>query len=234
MLRRALLLAGVLTVCSLIFSGSAWASTTSATSPLPSDLWVTAAAGGGAALLVMAGAVLVTKPWDGGWLTAVPATSAWTAQDSWVTNLTAVGAAVTSIFSATAIASFVKGINLDGFTVMSLLFGGAAAMGPLVYGACAKEASSGNDGPVGSRLGVLLASLVTLFAAFGLLADLGLLVSNSIAKEPDPALVYIGLAAAAATIAIYAVRSTDAMVVTQPANPGGSLLSSTARSSGTL
>ena len=32
---------------------------------------------------------------------------------------------------------------------------------------------------------LMLASLVTLFAAYGLLADLGLLVSNSIANEPD-------------------------------------------------
>jgi hypothetical protein len=241
-LRRALLTGGGLTVCGLIFPCSAWASTNSSAPPLPLDLWVTAAAGGGAALLVMAFAVLYTKPWDSdehgdkhGWFAAVPAASAWTAQDSWVTNLTAAGATLTAIFSATAVASFVKGVNIDGFTVMSLLFGGAAVMGPVVYGAFAKEPSDGTDGPVGSRFGLMLASLVTLFAAFGLLADLGLLVSNSVAKEPDPVLVYIALGAAAVMISIYATRSAIAMVKAKPeAHRGGSLLSSAQRSSGTI
>jgi len=106
-----------------------------------------------------------------------------------VTNLTAAGATLTAIFGATAVTSFVKSANVDGFTVMSLLVGGAAVTGPVVYGAFAKQPSDGDNGPVGSRFGLMLASLVALFAAYGLLADLGLLVSNSIANEADLILV---------------------------------------------
>jgi len=166
-------------------------------------------------------------------------TSAWDAKDSWVTNLTAVGTVLTGIFTQSAISTFVPGVERDGFTVMSLLFGGAAVMGPVVYGAFARRPLPGATTPTGTRLGFLAASVVTLFAAFGLLSDLGLLMSDSVATAAEKGLIDAGLALAAVLIGCYAIRST--IVVLQPASASGearragsSLLSPASRASGTL
>lgn len=240
----------------------AWAqgsSSGTAVLPLPADLWVSAAAGGGAAVIVVVLGAVVAGVRPGSLRAPVREAPAWDFKDSWVTNLTALGTVLTGVFTQSAISSFVPNVNKDGFTIMSLLFGGAALMGPVVYGAFASKTSvpaapapagvppparapagsapaggpSASKGPAGTRAGLLLTDLVTLFATYGLLADIGLLVSNSVATRLDQVLVDIGLALSGLVVAVYAIRSTKVMVeVPAAAARSTSLLS--ARLAGTL
>jgi hypothetical protein len=231
---------GVFGACFFGLSGSAWADSGTSDPVLPTNLWVAPLAGGVVALV----AVLVATALSGslhasGWRTPVLSASAWDFQDSWVTNLTALGGTLTAVFSATALGSFFHNTNTDGFTVVSLLFGGATIMGPLVYGAFSCKPTSSTSQPTGTRAGAVLASVVTLFAVFGLLANVGQLISYTIATSTEKVLVYVALGGSALVVAIYAVRSIDAMV-NQPRSttPGQvsapSLLSPVTHVSGTL
>jgi hypothetical protein len=234
---------GALIILILSISDVAWASSSGASTPklvLPTDLWISPLAGGASALAVLAISLAISKPWKkpGGWTAAVPTTSAWDGKDSWVTNVTAVGTALTAVFSATAISTFLGNTDSDGFTVVSLLLGGVVVMGPVVYGAFSKKPKNATSAPNGSRVGLLLANLVTLLATFGLMAEIGHLVSYSTAQRVDKNLVYAALAAAAVVITIYAVRSTNAMIDRHSTHHEGghvaSMISAATRSSGTL
>jgi hypothetical protein len=245
------LLAGATAAAAVLaIPGSAAAATTTTTTvpaSFPSDLWVPAAVGLGAAILVVIASGVVSRCWKGTpasetdrWLsniftTAIKNTNAWDIKDSWLTNITAVTTVVTAIFTQTAVTDFLGGgVDKDAFTVMSILFGFAAVMGPLVFGACASRPlnESTADTPTGTRGGLLAASAVTLFASFGLLADLGLLGSYTSATGAEKDVMCGILLVAAVTIAIYAVRATDYIVNNTEA--GATLISPKGHRSGTL
>jgi hypothetical protein len=192
------------------------ATTTTASASFPSNLWVPAAAGIGASIIIVLVSIWASKCWrDGGLTTAIPDTTAWDTKDSWLTNITAIGTAATAIFTQSAVTNFlVSGVDKDGFTLMSILFGFAAALGPLVFAALASRPpdSAESINPAGTRGGLLLANVVTLFASFGLLADLGLLTSYLNATSTEKGIVYGSLGAAALIVGIYAIRATDVMI----------------------
>ncbi len=249
-----LTLIGSAVVCAEFIAPSAAFATTTITPlplplPLPGYLWVTAAAGGiGAVLLISATALYVRHSIRHSVSTfhlrnKIRNASAWDFKDSWVTNLTTLGAILSGIFTQTAISSFLKGVDPNGFTVMSMLFGGIAVMAPVVYGAFLSAEpnkadtlivaenglsartegaphntpgshEAGTDAtPVGTLAGLLAAALVASFATFGLLANVGLLVSNSIATGPDKFLIVIGLGAAALAVSSYILRATKFMAM---------------------
>lgn len=208
----------------------------SAATPVPpgsfySLLWVAPAAGGVFALAVVILAARHSHSWR--WSTRamrVRSVSAWDFKDSWVTNLTALGTVLTAIFTQSSATDFlVNSPDKDGFTVMSLLFGGAAVMAPIIYGTFPPLECKGGIGdapPTGSRQGLLLATMATLFATFGLLSNIGLFVSDTRSTFTEQVLIYIGLGVSAIIVALYAIRSTTAMVsgrslVTD--NPAGAL-----------
>jgi len=122
--------------------------------------------------------------------------------------------------------------------VVGLLFGGIAAIGPVIYGAFAETPTAGTSSPTGTRGGLMLASLGTLFASFGLMADIGQLVSYGAGTTLEKDLVYIALAVGAAAIGTYAVRSVEVMVSPPAANAqglvAGSMIAPARRFSGTL
>ena len=237
--RIAIVFAGVFALVMAAKPSVAWADGSGTTSILPTNLWIAPLAGGCAAVGAVTLCVWRSRLWTGpGWSGSVPATSAWDVQDSWVTNITALGGTLTGVFSATALSSFFNSTNTDGFTVLSLIFGGVTVLAPVVYGALAKAPTAGSSAPTGSRGGLVLASATTLFAAFGLMADIGLLVSYTIGTSVEKGLVDVGLAFAFIAVTTYAVRSVDAMVNPPAPDKNGmvaaSVLSSAQRTSGTL
>jgi hypothetical protein len=174
------------------------------------DLWIPviggAVAAGAAVLLAgfiarrMTGRVPLS--W---WLTgSVHAGSAWTAKDSWVTNIAALGAILGTVISD-------AGYKLTGpeagVTLLFIVFGGVAVAAPVVYGATAKLESQGINDTTGSVWGFLLAGAATLFAALGELATLGLLVMTVTDSAATQAAVIIALCLGAAAIIVYSVRS---------------------------
>jgi hypothetical protein len=229
---------GTIVVVTLWAPGYAWADTPGASPALPTDLWIAPLAGGIAALFVALFAALKSGARHlADWRAPVKSASAWDVQDSWVTNITALGGTLTAVFSATAIASFFKSTNTDGFTVLSLFFGGATVMGPVIYGALSSRPTVGTSSPTGTRAGAIVACFVTLFAAFGLMADIGQLVSYTIGTTVEKSLVYVAVGIAALFVGIYAVRSVDVML-NAPASAGGmvaaSMMTPAPRTSGTL
>lgn len=243
MRRLQALVRGAIVVVTLCTAGCAWAdtsaTTTAAATPLlPTDLWIAPLAGAIAGLFVAVIATLKsgTKR-RSDWRAPVKSTSAWDVQDSWVTNITALGGTLTAVFSATAIASFFNTTNTDGFTVLSLFFGGATVMGPVVYGALATKPTVGTSSPTGTRAGAIVACFVTLFAAFGLMADIGQLVSYTVGTTAEKSLVYAAVVMAALFVGIYAVRSVDAMVNAPASSTGvaaASMMTPAPHTSGTL
>jgi hypothetical protein len=221
-------------------AGAATTSTTAqaaATAPpsFPSNLWVPAAVAMGLALIVVALTWVVTGCSIATLNRAIPDTKAWDSKDSWLTNITAVGSVLTAVFTQSAVTHYlVTGTDQNGFVVMSVLLGGAAALGPLAFAAFAKRPAdaAGEIAPAGTRAGLLVGNVVTLFSTFGLLALAGLMASDTTATSTEKALVYVGLSLGAVVVVIYALRS--AIIMIKHAHTTATLASPKAVRSGTL
>jgi hypothetical protein len=200
---------------------------------IPSLWWVPLIA----AVATAVGTVLACVAWSGlhgSWKGGlVLATSAWDSSDSWVTNLAAVGSALTALITSSSISTFITGVRTAWFAVVSLMLGGSAVMAPVVFGLFAKTPSTVSHTPVGTRTGLVLASVVSLTAAFGLMAVIGQVMSYSIESATQKSFTYGGLAVAGLLMALYSVRSFAALVAAphqaRDARAGGS-----PRMSGTL
>ena len=174
------------------------------------DLWIPVIGGAIAAGAAVLLAGFIARRMTGRvplwwWLTgSVHAGSAWTAKDSWVTNIAALGAILGTVISDAAYKLTGPGA---GATLLFIVFGGVAVAAPVVYGATAKLESQGLNDTTGSVWGFLLAGAATLFAALGELATLGLLVMNVTGSAATQAAVIAALCLGAAAIIVYSVRS---------------------------
>jgi hypothetical protein len=141
------------------------------------------------------------------WFTgSVHAGPAWTAKDSWVTNIAGVGAVLGTVLSNTALNANFK-TAAPGLTLLYVVFGGVAAGAPVVYGATAKLQSQGINDMTGSVWGFLLAGAASLFAVLGEIATLGLLVTSVPDSVETQRAVIIALCAGALAVLVYSVRS---------------------------
>lgn len=141
------------------------------------------------------------------WFTgSVHAGPAWTAKDSWVTNIAGVGAVLGTVLSNTALNANFK-TAAPGLTLLYVVFGGVAAGAPVVYGATAKLQSQGINDMTGSVWGFLLAGAASLFAVLGEIATLGLLVTSVPDSVQTQRAVIIALCAGALAVLVYSVRS---------------------------
>jgi|ERR1022692_3550561 hypothetical protein len=173
--------------------------------------------------------------WD--WLRgAVHAGAAWSAGDSWATNVSVVGAVLGLITTAsTTLAPLIPKASDASVGGLAIFFGGAAAAAPIVYAALAKRpgADGANAGAVGSRLGLFLAGAATLFAILG---ELGIIAALTF-QLPGQAESYAVTAAvvlAAGAVSAYSVRSLHFMAVAEHSDSKGSFLSKPGKTSATL
>jgi hypothetical protein len=133
----------------------------------------------------------------------------WSFTDSWLTNISTVGAILGTVLAATGFLSEVlPGISTGGFAGLSVLFGGFVIVAPVIYSAASKwqlsEPSDGGSSPPtlvspGRVWGVVLAAGATLWGVFGELAVLVALTTAANASLAARAFI-IGVLSAAAVI----------------------------------
>jgi hypothetical protein len=195
---------------------AAASTTSSPNGPSLANLWAPPVFGAGLAALIVIFAGLFAwgkSNWPGfrSWLIgAVHAGPAWTAKDSWVTNIGAVGAVLGTVVTASNAALktvIIQPAAAADVTILFIVFGGAAAVAPVVYGATAKAESQGTDDATGSAWGLLLAGAASLFAVLGEMATLGLLTWSIADSAVARWTIVIGLGLGAAAVGVYSLRS---------------------------
>jgi len=113
------------------------------------------------------------RPWCWLWRLhyEVNASDAWSPQGSWTTNVTAVGAVLGTVAGTTSVLQpYIP--NSGAFIAISLVFGGAAVLSPVIYAALATSVGITDpggevSGALGTVGGLLLAATFTLFGFFG-------------------------------------------------------------------
>jgi hypothetical protein len=103
-------------------------------------------------------------------------------------------------------------------TILFIVFGGAAVVAPVIYGAAAKAESQGTDTAIGSVWGLLLAGAASLFAVMGEMATMGLLAWSVSDSAVAKWAIVIGLGFGASAVGVYSLRSLM-FFATLPAPP---------------
>lgn len=199
-----------MSVNSIIAAGS-----TSSSNGPGLELWIPPAAGAVAAFAIVAVAGVIAWRMSNGvhfrdWFVgSVYAGPAWTAKDSWVTNIGAVGAILGIVVtdSGTTLKNVILPTPAAGVTLLFILFGGASAAAPVVYGATAKIESQGITDTAGSVWGFLLAGAVSSLVVLGEMATIGLLVWSIVDSTATKWSITVALGLGAAGIISYSVRS---------------------------
>ncbi|HEY5266179.1 MAG TPA: hypothetical protein VIJ40_05135 [Acidimicrobiales bacterium] len=173
------------------------------------------------------------------WTHPIYTSAAWNIKDSWATNLTVVGAVLGTVTSSTtffptpaasASTNFASSPH-DTFMALAIFFGGAAALSPLIYATFAKKPDYKYPGQVeGSVIGLLVASMVTLFATVGELAAVTMIIAVSTATVGERVILIAALFVAAVFMAVYAIRSFWALA---QADPPSTSSDTSGKSSGT-
>lgn len=190
--------------------------TPSSNGPSLANLWAPPVFGAGLAALIVIFAGIFAwgmSNWPGfGWWLVGPvhAGPAWTAKDSWVTNIGAVGAILGTVVTASNAALktvVIQPAAAADVTILFIVFGGASAVAPVVYGATAKAESAGTDTATGSVWGFLLAGAASLFAVLGEMATVGLLAWSIADSAEARWAIVIGLGLGAAAVGVFSLRS---------------------------
>lgn len=164
-----------------------------------------------------------------------PIEAPWSLKDSWLTNVTALGALLGTVLGAGGLLDeWLPGISPTRFLQLNVLFGGVILFAPVVYAAScswgradirvrrtvrdtllwAQRDKSPKPPPpespkftaMGCGWGLVASTCTTLFGVFGQLATLTVMtVAAAATTWPKIALVS-GLGVAAATVFVYAVR----------------------------
>lgn len=158
------------------------------------------------------------RSWLGRLLGEVNAPDAWSPQGSWTTNITAVGAVLGTVAGTTnVLQSYIP--NSGAFVAVSLVFGGAAVLAPVIYAALATSVSitdpgGAESGALGTVGGLLLAAIFTLFGFFGEIFVTLAVAIHAVGGRPGPeAFFWASIIITASLVAIYAYRSLEDMIV---------------------
>jgi hypothetical protein len=104
-------------------------------------VWIPVGFGLGLVILLIAATMLFGVPRPTGetahrgfWRIPLYAASAWTFRDSWATNITAIGAVVGTVLTATgSVGDLLPGLDLGRFSVLIALAGGITVFAPLLF-----------------------------------------------------------------------------------------------------
>lgn len=165
---------------------------------------------------VLVAMVMIAMRTTGKWTDIeVKAGSSWSFKDSWLTNVSAVGAVLAAVLAASGFLDEVApGLSTMKFLGLGLLFGGMVLIGPLVYGALSrwkiKPASDSEPSKVesvGTVGGLTAASAVTLWGVYGQLCTLLALDVGSPGDLWTRAVLALLLFLAIGIVFVYGVRS---------------------------
>jgi hypothetical protein len=81
------------------------------------------------------------------WMHPILASGAWSANDSWATNITTIVTIIGTVLgTTTAVSAFIPGVAIDRFVIVNLIAGGIVAAAPLVFGILYAPWTSRNPG----------------------------------------------------------------------------------------
>ncbi len=144
----------------------------------------------------------------------VAAGSSWSFQDSWLTNVAALGAILGAALAASGFLDEVlPGLETGRFLGLNLLFGGMVLVAPLIYATSSKWEPVTHEGKqklaaTGRTWGVVLAAGSTLWGVIGQLVTLIVLASAAEAEQSVKYTIGGLLALAAVLVFVYAVAFT--------------------------
>lgn len=151
-----------------------------------------------------------TRLWD--WLKSpTSAGAAWSFQGSWVTNLSVIGGVLTSVAAASGLLNDVlPGIDLAHVIGLNIAFAGMLVASPAIWIALSQWTLDANQAlaSLGTRLGLFVASLVTLWGVIGGVITMAILSLYSVATVPDKVGVLILLFGLLVIVGVYATRFT--------------------------
>ncbi|HWF82081.1 MAG TPA: hypothetical protein VN695_15975 [Streptosporangiaceae bacterium] len=153
----------------------------------------------------------------------VSAGPAWSGRDSWATNISVLGGIIgTAAGASGGLQQYLPKGSTGGFVSLTLLFGGAAALAPIVYAAFAKSEGLAEGGGVvstqGTIAGLCMAAISSLFAALGEIF-LGMeLARHSSTSTSGEAAFIIPLAVGAMIVCIYSFRSIKRLLTYSPSD----------------
>jgi hypothetical protein len=144
------------------------------------------------------------RPWD-----HIKAGTAWSASDSWVTNIAAVASVVSVIWTqlGTGTPALVPGAAAPAIDILFLSFGAAAGLAPIIYAACAPGSSPAGDTNEGSVTGYLLAAFATLFAIIGQATLLGMFIAEAMPAEATRNILEVILGGSGLAVIVYSIRT---------------------------
>ncbi|WP_225802725.1 hypothetical protein [Streptomyces sp. NK15101] len=189
---------------------------------------------GGAALLTLLVLFLMVVPGRWLWAEVKPGWHAkelaidvpWAAKDSWVTNITALGALLGTLLAATGvIQEWLPGISLSHFLTMNLLFGGLILIAPVAYSAsCIHTLETDTSGTrrlkaTGHGWGIVASAALTVLGVFGQLSMILAMTIASNAGLSAKCLIGVGLGLSAATVGAYATRFVRGTLAAATSSP---------------
>lgn len=153
--------------------------------------------------------------------------SPWSVKDSWLTNITALGALLGTVLSTTGfLADWLPGVSLSQFLGMNLLYGGVILFAPIIYSASCywgwpeQKDEKGNVfrsfKPVAHGWGLVVAAYATLVGVFGQLATIVVLIVSAAADQGTKWTLYVLVAVAAAFVGLYSLRFVRGVLATPP------------------
>ncbi|MFE7549535.1 hypothetical protein [Streptomyces gardneri] len=180
-------------------------------------------------LLMAVPATFFGKPRDDWERAPLDIDSPWSVKDSWLTNITALGAVVGTILSTTGfLTDWLPGVDLGRFLGMNLLFGGLILFAPIIYSASCywgwpeqkdeKGKVTRSFKPVAHGWGLVVAAYATLFGVFGQLATIVVLVVSAAADQWTKWALYVLVAVAAFFVGLYSLRFVRGALAAPPAD----------------
>jgi hypothetical protein len=100
------------------------------------------------------------------WQRPVLASGAWTANDSWATNISTVIAIIATVLgTTTAVSAFFPGVAIDRFSIVNVIAGGIVVAAPVVFGICYARWTRRNPGVTQDATLILPADGLAVMAA---------------------------------------------------------------------
>jgi hypothetical protein len=141
----------------------------------------------------------------------------WTISGSWLTNIGVITGILGAVLGAGSgyLSDLVPGLSTQPFVGLSLAFTGVLVGAPIIYYALSKQQydpATNKTVTLGTARALTALMIVTVFAVYGELATVGLLVYESNRPWLEVGPLLFGLALAIAATGVYAVRSTRDIV----------------------
>ena len=153
----------------------------------------------------------------------------WSFKDSWLTNISALGAVLVSVLAATGLLqAVVPATKPDRLAGLALLFGAAVLVAPVIYMATSRWSAplseTGKDGTEvytpatsqGTVGGLVLAGGFTLFGVFGELFTLRLIDTVAQGAQTVKLFLQVSIWVAVVIVVIYALNFTLGATAAEP------------------